>query len=411
MITRVQDYVGEAFSAMRANRTRTTLSILGIMIGIAAVIAVSTISKGGNHLIFRELETFGLKSIWVYRNNNNKDPNREIRSGTGIENRDLKLLDHCCVGLDLYSPVTRPGDTPIIQVGNRYSNGSIRGVNQHFSQIANDGLIRGRFLNSRDILNKRDVVVIGPTVAQDLFGDSNPIGKNLRIRQEKYTVVGLLKAKDRDFLSSIGSAGGQDANNRILMPYTTLQQRLSGKHEINFLRIRVTSLEVAEQTARQVAALLQRAHKQQFEYTFETMAQYIATTHRILNGVEMIGVIAASISLLVGGMGIMNIMGTSVLERTREIGLRKAMGARQQDILWQFLIEAIVIALVGGSSGLLLGALASMGLAQLTGFPLTPSLQVIILGLCVSIITGILSGYLPARRAARLHPVIALRHE
>lgn len=410
MLTRLFDYFGEAFRALKDNRTRTLLSILGIMIGIAAVIAVSTISKGGNHLIFRELETFGLKSVWVYRHYNNKDPNRKARKGSGIENKDLNLLLSCCDGIDKFSPIVRPNDTLIIQTHNRYSNASIKGVNAEFSDIANDKLNRGRFLQRGDISKRRAAAVIGPTVAKDLFGASNPIGKVFRIGLKKYTVVGLLSEKSRDFLSSIGSAGGQDANNRILIPYTTLQKH-NGNEKINFIRIRAQSLAVAETAARQVGSTLERAHKNQFDYTHETMAQYIKTTNRILNGVEMIGIVAASISLLVGGMGIMNIMGTSVLERTREIGLRKAMGAREKDILWQFLIEAIFIALIGGTAGLILGGAMSVLLAHLTNFPLTPSINIILLAIIVSILTGILSGYLPARRAAQLHPVDALRHE
>lgn len=410
LLTRILDSFAEAFRSLHDNRNRTLLSILGIMIGIAAVISVSTINKGGNHLIFRELETFGLKSVWVFRNYNNKDPNRKERKGSGIENNDLKYLSNCCDAVENFSPVVRATGKLIIQQHNRYSNASIKGVNAKFSDIANDKLQRGRFLNTSDIKKHRSVVVIAPTVAKDLFGSSNPIGQVIRIELKKYTVVGLLQEKSRDFLSSIGSAGGQDANNRLLMPYTTLQQH-NGNQNINFLRIQAIDLSVAKRAAKQVSRLLERAHKNQFQYTSETMAQYITTTNRILNGVEMIGIVAASISLLVGGMGIMNIMGTSVLERTREIGLRKAMGAREKDILWQFLIEAIIIALIGGSAGLILGGAMSIGLAQMTGFPLTPSVDIIILGLIVSILTGILSGYLPAKRAAQLHPVDALRHE
>lgn len=410
MLTRLLDYFGEAFRALKDNRTRTLLSIMGIMIGIAAVIAVSTISKGGNHLIFRELETFGLKSVWVFRHYNNKDPNRKARKGSGIDNHDLRSLHNCCSAVESLSPVVRPAESIIIQNRNRFSNASIKGVNAQFSVIANDKLVQGRLLKKADIDRRRAVAVIGPTVAKDLFGESNPLNNFIRIDQKKYLVVGLLEEKSRDFLSSIGSAGGQDANNRILLPYTSLQKH-NGNNSINFLRIRAHSLQVAEQAAQQVEALLQRAHKNQFEYTHETMAQYIKTTNRILQGVEIIGIVAASISLLVGGMGIMNIMGTSVLERTREIGLRKAMGAREIDILWQFLLEASMIALIGGSAGLLLGGLLSVALAQMTGFPLTPSLFIIVLGLLVSILTGVLSGYLPAKRAAALHPVDALRHE
>lgn len=410
MLTRLIDYFGEALRALKDNRTRTLLSILGIMIGIAAVIAVSTISKGGNHLIFRELETFGLKSVWIYRDRNNKDPNRKEREGSGIENSDLSALSSCCDAVDQFSPVVRPNSTLIIQTHNRYSNASIKGVNAKFSSIANDQIKQGRFLQSGDINKRRAVAIIGPTVASDLFGSTSPVNRVIRIGLKKYTVVGLFKEKSRDFLSSIGSAGGQDANNRIIVPYTTLQQH-NGDKKINYLRIKATSIVRSETAAKQLTNTLARIHKKQFEYTHETMAKYIKTTSRILNGVEMIGIVAASISLLVGGMGIMNIMGTSVLERTREIGLRKAMGAREKDIMWQFLIEAIVIALIGGSAGLLLGGLLSLLLAELTGFPLTPSINIIFLGLAVSILTGVLSGYLPARRAAKLHPVDALRHE
>lgn len=410
MLIRMFDYFLEALQALRDNRTRTLLSILGIMIGIAAVIAVSTISKGGNHLIFRELETFGLKSVWVYRNNTNKDPNRTERKGSGIKEDDLKLLEDCCESVDLFSPIVRPEKKQIIQNRNRYSNAYIRGVSAHFSPIANDKLEKGRFLQQSDIDRRRAVVVIGPTVAKDLFGAASPINRTIRINQKKYLVVGLLQEKSRDFLSSIGSAGGRDANNRILTPYSTVLKN-NGNDAINFLRIRAHSLQVAESAAREVEAMLKRAHKNQFEYTHETMAQYIKTTNRILKGVEIIGIVAASISLLVGGMGIMNIMGTSVLERTREIGLRKALGARQIDIMWQFLIEAAMIALIGGSAGLLLGGLLSITLAQITGFPLTPSVFIIVLGFLVSVLTGILSGYLPAKRAALLHPVEALRHD
>lgn len=410
MLIRILDYFLEALQALRDNRTRTLLSILGIMIGIAAVIAVSTISKGGNHLIFRELETFGLKSVWVYRNNNNKDPNRTERKGSGIKEDDLKLLEDCCESVDLFSPIVRLEKKQIIQNRNRYSNAYIRGVNAHFSPIANDRLEKGRFLQQSDIDRHRAVVVIGPTVASDLFGGANPVNRTIRINQKKYLVVGLLQEKSRDFLSSIGSAGGQDANNRILVPYTTVLKN-NGNDTVNFLRIRAHSLQVAESAAREVETVLKRVHKNQFEYTHETMAQYIKTTNRILKGVEVIGIVAASISLLVGGMGIMNIMGTSVLERTREIGLRKALGARQIDIMWQFLIEAAMIALIGGSAGLLLGGFLSIALAQITGFPLAPSLFIIVLGFLVSVVTGILSGYLPAKRAALLHPVEALRHD
>lgn len=401
-----------ALYALRDNRLRTVLSILGIAIGIAAVMAVGTISKGGNYLVYSELETFGLNSIWVFRDRQDKDPHRQIRKGTGIDNNDYQaIISSCCKAIRTMSPVVRGKERPIIQTVNHYSNAVVEGVGENYTQINNDTLSTGRRFRPKDISSNRAVAILGPTAAKDLFGESvSPLGKEFRIGLRKLVVVGVLKAKSRDFLASIGSSGGEDANNRILIPYTVYQKMLGNK-AINHIRAEAVSLEQATSATRQLITLLKRRNGKHFNYRSETMASYLKTTDSILNGVSIIGIVAASISLLVGGMGIMNIMSTAVLERTREIGLRKAVGARYRDIMMQFLLEAIVISALGGVIGLLLGGGSSILLAKLTGFPLIPSISSMVVAFIVSVGVGVFSGYWPAKRAAGLHPVEALRYE
>jgi ABC-type antimicrobial peptide transport system permease subunit len=406
------DTIGQALHALRDNRRRTVLSILGIAVGIAAVMAVGTISKGGVHLVFSELETFGLNSVWVHRDRQDKDPHRLVRTGSGITTEDYEaVVGGCCPSLRRVSAVVQGERGFVIQTANRYSNATVQGVDHAYTTISNDVIAHGRGLRPRDVEVRRAVAILGPTAAQDLFGSAGAaLGREFRIDTVKFTVIGVLQAKSRDFLASIGSAGGEDANNRILVPYTRLQQ-MRGEKEVSYLHAEAVSLDEAERAAAQIIGLLDWRNGRSFRYRSETMASYIQTAHRILDGVSVVGVVAASVSLLVGGMGIMNMMSTSVLERTREIGLRKAIGARRRDILAQFLLEAAVIGMLGGLIGLTLGATASIALAVATGFPLTPTPALVALALLMSVAVGLVSGYLPARRAARLPPVVALRYE
>ncbi len=407
-MNRFLDSLQQAMDALFDHKLRTALSVLGITIGIAAVMAVSTISKGGNHVIYSELETFGLNSVWVYRDWHTENNGRAQRQGSGIVSNDFKSLQKEQEALGIRNM------TPIISnrwqasQARRSRDAQVLGVGRDYPAIVNDELMNGRLFTSIDIQERRPVALLAPTIVERVLDASqDPVGQTIRIKGRRFLVIGVLATKSRDFLSSIGSSGGQNANDRVLIPYTTLQA-MTGTKEIDNLNLEVERFDEAETVAVRVSQRLKQRHPDGFEYSTETMASYIATTNRILGGVAVIGIVAASISLLVGGMGIMNMMGTSVLERTREIGVRKAIGATERDILLQFLLEAGLISVTGGLLGLLIGGLASVALALATGFPVMPSVVSIVGALVVSIVVGILSGYLPARRAAKMKPVDAL---
>ena len=407
------DSFHQAIRALVDHRLRTALSILGITIGIAAVMAVSTISKGGNYIVYSELETFGLNSVWVYRDNNFDAGAGQQRSGSGIDNDDYDAvrLNMAGFGIRRVTPVVYPDDRGEFTQRGRSMNTQLLGVGREYHDVTNDSLDEGRRFHQADIDAKHQVAIIGPTVVERLLDPTlSPIGQTIRYQSRRFMVIGTLKRKSRDFLSSIGSVGGQDANDRIMIPFTALQQ-IRGRDSIGNFHVEVAEFDEAAQVATSIRTLLENRHPVGFAYKSETMASYISTTNRILGGVAIVGIVAASISLLVGGMGIMNMMGTAVLERTREIGVRKAIGAREKDILLQFLLEAGLISIVGGLLGLLIGGLASVGLAYATGFPVIPSPVSIFGALAVSVTVGLLSGFLPARRAAKLRPVEALRSD
>lgn len=409
------DVAHQAWLSLGDRRLRTFLSVMGIAIGIAAVTLIGVVTQGGKQVVFAELQTFGLRSVWISRDRKLVDPYRAERTGTGIDNDDHEALlaSGCCPAIRKLTPVVYGGrDAPTLaRSGRLYSRVRLEGVGLQYLSINNDSTAMGRSFSTDDITRGRHVVLIGEQVRVDLFSAQfNPVGAELRLGDEKYEVIGVLTAKDRSLLSSIGSAGGQDANGRILMPYRRMQTLLNSD-QIDVLQGEVDPGVSASGAARSVADFLTRRHQGAFGYRADTMDQYVQTANNILGGVSTIGIVAASVSLLVAGLGILNIMSTSVLERTREIGLRKALGGTEGEILLQFLLEASLISLLGGVIGLTLGGAASVVMAKMTHFPLMPSIPLIVTSLLVAVMVGLVSGLYPAYRAAGLRPVEALRYE
>lgn len=401
----------QALFSLRENTLRTLLSMLGIAVGVAAVLVVGTVSQEVKQRVFAELESFGLETLWIYRQKDEAEPHDNVRQGSGIDNGDLKALAQCCASVRRVSPVVYSAAYTVdVRAGNRYMSANFEGTGLDYLAINHDTIVSGRGLRAEDIQQRKAVALIGQKVAKKLFGDrGSPVGQVLRWGDSRLTVIGVLGSKRRDLLTQIG-ANTYDADKRVLIPFTTYQQRLGSK-QIHTLQAQAMSVTRVQQAQDEIIQLLNRRHNGHFYYRVDNMKGWINTAEDILRNISLAGLLAASISLLVGGIGIMNIMSTSVIERTREIGIRKALGARRRDILMQFLMESMVVSLFGGGLGLLLGAAVVFIFGALSDYALAISWPLALLALMVSVIVGVVSGYYPAYRAATLRPVDALRYE
>ncbi|MBL1274924.1 MAG: ABC transporter permease [Ectothiorhodospiraceae bacterium] len=407
----IHDVFLQAIASLKENRLRTILSIMGITIGICAVMVVGTVSQGVKKYIYQELDTYGLESLWVYRKWENQDPFRSVREGSGIDNDDLKYIRSCCSSVKNVTPVVFSDENDItMRSKGTYTNVNLEGVGVHYADINNDTITQGRDFRLEDIQRRKAVAIIGTKIRDELFGPhSNPLRKSLRWGNVRLTIIGVLDVKNRDILSQLGT-DDYDVNKRVLIPYTLYQQQLGSK-DIHTLQAEAVSINETEKALDQLTEYLNRRHSFHYEYVTESMEGWITTAEDLLRNISFVGLIAALISLFVGGMGIMNIMSTSVVERTREIGIRKALGAYRRDILLQFLLESTVVSVIGGVLGMVLGIFVGFGISYLSGYDLGISWFTAALAVLVSIAVGMISGYYPAYRAASLKPVDALRYE
>jgi len=413
LFAHLRDIYFQALWALRDNLMRTLLSILGIFIGIFAVMAVGIVTQTVHHYVFTELSSYGLTTIWIYREREERGPYGTQRSGSGITNNELEQIKKgCCPAVASVSPeVYYDNWQQLFRYGSRFNNAILEGVDGRFFEISRDEFTIGRNFREEDVVGRRNVAIIGAEVHKSLIGEhQNPVGKSIRYGEHKLVIVGVLKRKNRDFLASIGAAEDYDVNNKVYVPYTVHQQYLASK-DIHQLLVEAVSMEQSEAAAQQVVDMLKRHTNNRFNYTWDTMESWADTANKFLSYISLAGLVTALISLLVGGVGIMNIMTTSVVERTREIGIRKAIGATQQDIRIQFVLEAVVISALGGIVGLVVGYAASFIATIWLQFPLQPPWFTILIALLVSIGVGLMSGYFPAKRAAALKPVEALRHD
>lgn len=397
-----------AFDALLRNKMRSLLTMLGIIIGVGAVIAMVAIGQGAQTSVEAQINSLGTNVILIF-------PGTTTRSGvsagagtnTTLTEEDAKAIKEQCPAVALMSPLLRNGGQVVF--GNVNWGSVMQGGTVDYFSIRDWRLDEGEFFTEQDVRAATKVCLLGQTVLQQLFENANPIGQTVRIRNIPFKVIGTLQPKGQNMM-------GQDQDDVVLIPYTTLQKRLmwNNTREWRFIASAKSKEEVVDAQS-QITELLRVRHKlspmDENDFTIRTqtdIAETASATSKIMT--LLLGSIAG-VSLIVGGIGIMNIMLVSVTERTREIGIRKAIGAKRSDILQQFLIEAIVMGVVGGIIGVGLGVSASKLIATFAQWPVVVSTNSIFLAVSFSGAVGIFFGFYPARKAAGLNPIEALRYE
>jgi putative ABC transport system permease protein len=396
-----------AFKSIVKNKMRTLLTMLGIIIGVAAVIVMVAIGKGAEKRIQDQIASMGTNLITIFPGSMQT---RGVRmgpdSGVRLTLDDVERVKKNATLVQAVSPMVRSGAQLVGGSGNW--NSSVWGVSEQYLDIRDWPLSSGEFFTAADIRAQNKVCVIGQTIVKNLFSGDEPVGQQLRVGKIPFRIIGVLKEKGQ-------GAFGQDQDDLLIAPYSTVLYRMSGHVHVNQILVRVVSLEQMAQAQAEITAILREAHKipegGDDDFTVRNQTDIASTAQETSNVLTMLLASIASISLLVGGIGIMNIMLVSVTERTHEIGIRMAIGARSQDILVQFLIEAIVLSLSGGMIGVLLGFLATAIVNMATDWSTVISPTNVLLSFGFAGAVGVFFGYYPARKAAALNPIEALRYE
>jgi putative ABC transport system permease protein len=398
------DLLKEAFRSITANKLRSGLTILGIIIGITAVIAMLSIGEGAKRQIADSVESLGSNMLTVFPGI--IQPGRGIVSSGRGAAQSLKVEDVDAIkkieGVNAVSPeVSRRFQ--IVSSAGKNTNSLVLGVLPEYLIVRNSKVQNGMFFQENS-LNK--VAVLGPVVASDLFGNEEPIGKTIRINKINFRVIGVLESK--------GSAGFMNPDEVVLIPLFVMQKILTGSEYLSQIAIQAKSSELIENLKEEVTKTLLREHKTSRDnpdFSVIASQEFLNTFNSLINTMTIFLASIAAISLVVGGIGIMNMMLTSVTERTKEIGLKKAIGAKKKEILLQFLIESVILTLIGGLFGIILGSLISIAVSKFANITSQVSLYSIFLSLTFSSLVGIIFGYWPAKRASDLDPIIALRYE
>jgi ABC-type antimicrobial peptide transport system, permease component len=402
--------LSEAWHAMSANRLRTFLTMLGMVIGVGAVILMMAIGEGAQQSIKRSIDSMGSNLFVILSGSSSTSGSR---SGSGNSSA-LNINDANAVGdledIAAIAPIST-GNAQIIFSGNNW-NTSIIGTSPTYFSIRGWNVDSGELFSDADIRSANRVALIGKTVAENLFGDDiDPIGKTIRIKKSPFTILGVLESKGQSF-------DGRDQDDTIIVPITTAQRKLFGNQIPGSVRMIMAQAKsekymgVAEDA---INDLIRQRHNirenAESDFSVRNLTAMAKTASETAKTMSMLLGAIASISLLVGGIGIMNIMLVSVTERTREIGIRMAIGAREKDILLQFLLEACVISIVGCVIGVALGLGGALLVKKMVGAEILISMQSIVLAFSVAASVGVFFGYYPASKAAKLHPIEALRYQ
>ena len=403
----LRESIEVAIEGLVANKMRATLTMLGVIIGVGAVIAMLAIANGAKQQTMQRIQAMGTNVLMVMSGQSRQGA---VMGGFGsvqtLTLEDANAIAGKCPSVDAAVPEVRQNAQ--VKYRDQNTNTTIFGTSPDYPSVRNYSVQDGRFFTSRDVKSSKKVAAIGPTTAQNLFGNSSPVGKSISIKGNRFKIVGLMTAK--------GATGGfGDPDDQIFIPVTTAMRRVFGVQNIRQISAQAKSMALMGQASTEIATVLRKRHKipegGDDDFIIRNQAEFMQMAEDTSRTFTLLLAGIASVSLLVGGIGIMNIMLVSVTERTREIGIRKAMGARRHDILLQFLIESLVLSLFGGLAGILFGVGGSAVVGRLTGWSISVSPQSMLLSFSFAAMVGVFFGLYPARQASLLNPIDALRYE
>jgi putative ABC transport system permease protein len=406
-----------AIRSLFANKLRSSLTMLGIIIGVGAVITLMSVGSGAQASITSTFEKMGTNLLYVMSTSFEEGGMMAIQYGTmspTLTLDDAKALER----IDSVVAVAPVNENYVeVTAGGESKVAIIHGAGPEYQQVYNYSIAEGQFFSDVDIASRSNVVVLGSEVAKDLFGSDDPVGQRVKIKGKQFTVIGVLEPKG-------GAIMGVSLDDIVVTPITTFQTRLftqrtaTGEDAVQTIALQVASAGAIDNVKADIETTLRKRHRiaagEEDDFAVVSMEQMLGMFQQVLGIFTIVLGAIASVSLLVGGIGIMNIMLVSVTERTREIGIRKAVGAKRRDILLQFLIEAAILSLVGGGIGIVSGWMLSFLISHVSLSGITihsvVSADIVILAVSVSVFIGLVSGIYPAMRAARLNPIDALRY-
>ncbi|HYF78400.1 MAG TPA: ABC transporter permease [Symbiobacteriaceae bacterium] len=392
MIFTFVESIRVAWLGIAGNKLRTVLTMLGVIIGVSAVIALVSIGQGAQVQATSQITALGSNLITVTARGN----------AYRIEEKDLPELRRIAPGI-LYAMPSVVAGQQTVKAGGDPVQVDIEGANADYPAVRERGVSQGAWFTEADVSSRRRVAVLGPTTVTNLFGEgANPLGQTIRVLGQSFTVVGVAESK--------GTGMGGDQDDRIFVPYTALS-RLIGLNRIQSLILKTRSADDSAVIVQQVTDYYVAKFRNPDGVRVQSQDQLLETVSSMTQIFTLLLGAIASISLAVGGIGIMNIMLVSVSERTREIGIRKAIGAKKRDILLQFLIEALILSVTGGLIGILLGSLGARGISSVLGFPAVVTSSAVMLSFTFSLAVGVIFGFYPAVRASNLDPIEALRRD